>query len=286
MLNSLRENLVIYDKTTGEKVIQSENSNAFIVIGRDRNSGRSSGKGGLAYSGAAAIDIVVGRLGSTPIVNFSTADNLKLISSNFELDSARIYISEKSNIDKYLGIPSFPLMVGGKPVFLDTTDNKSAVALKSDCTRIVGRDNVKIVTSHFQGQLNKQKSISGIDIIAGYDIPDAAHDPQPMVKGDNLRMALISMINTIENVQATVASFLESQHTINTALANHKHHLDVASYISDTPLDKASYDSILKLLKKTQVDIVSNNMLFQKSILDFITPSSPRYINSSWNRVN
>ncbi len=281
----LQENIIDYDKTSGEKVIKSDNSSAYIVMGRDRNSGRSSGKGGLAFSGAAAIDIVVGRLGSNKILNFTT-ETKYLASNNFELDAARIYISENSNVDKYFGIPDYPLIINGQPKFLETSDGKSAIGLKSDCTRIIGRDNVKIVTSHFNGQFGKSKVISGIDIIAGYDIPDAKHDLQPMVKGENLKMALMSIINTIEQVQATVASFLESQHKINTALANHKHHLDVASYISHVPLNKKMFDDILKILKKTQTDVVSNNILFQKQILDYLTPSSQKYINSAWNRVN
>ena len=81
-----------------------------------------------------------------------------VVENNFASDAARIYICSRTNVDKDFGLAGFFQEIGNgrfKP--------RSAVAIKADLVRIIGREGVKIVTGRAQnikagpsGELNSQ----------------------------------------------------------------------------------------------------------------------------------
>lgn len=122
-----------------ETVVSGE-YNSFVVLGRDRNSTWASGNGGRGMLQCGMIDLVAGR------AQLIIADNKKnkkdilqgvgYVGPMFHSDAARIYITQKAeDIDQY-----FSLMPSSGP----TSKMKSAVAVKADQIRIIGREKVRI----------------------------------------------------------------------------------------------------------------------------------------------
>ena len=78
-------------------------NNSWIVLGRDRNASRMSGYGGKGDTQCASIDIVAGRMGSE-VEAFDADGESLFINPSFKKDAARIYISQKTDIDKYFDL--------------------------------------------------------------------------------------------------------------------------------------------------------------------------------------
>jgi hypothetical protein len=127
-----------------EKNYQGLN-NTTITLGRDCPAGIFSGANRSTQSGM--IDIVAGRMSSVIHRELSAAsaekeNNFRTseFDRNFFADAARVYISQKTlRVDEYLG---FDYKIGHNGN-ADTL-NLSAAIVKADCTRIVGRENVRI----------------------------------------------------------------------------------------------------------------------------------------------
>lgn len=275
-----------YDRTPTENIIKGP-KNSYIILGTDRHAGTSSGFGGKGYTGASCIDIIAGHMGSRPID--SLFEQKILSGKDFKNDSARIYLSQKCNIDEYFKIPAIGIKIGSSTIPLEQPNGKSGIGIKADSVRIIGRENIKIVTSHKSiNSLERKGDDGGVDIIAGYNCVGV--DPylklQPMVKGDNLIKLLKEIINRIEDTQATVATFMETQKKINDIFIKHKHQTGA---IGDATSNIIGDDGSLKsfeLLTRTVPGIIEN--FTRNASIDgtYFTPTSPDYINSLWNRVN
>ncbi len=129
-----------FDKANCEEKIQG-NHNSFIILGRDRPGDWKTGAGGKGDLQCGMIDIVVGR-GQAVIANNKKKKKAKILEGvekvgpMFHSDAARIYITQRAlNIDQYFGLRRS----GGK-----TSINKSAVAMKADHIRVIGREKVRI----------------------------------------------------------------------------------------------------------------------------------------------
>ena len=205
-----------YISLTEEKMINKGNS--FIVLGLDRPSNILSGYGGTKDTQCAAIDIVAGRLGHRA-VRQDNKGNVLNVDPNFKLDAARIYISQKSNVDSYFGLAE------GSVGNTSSDSPRSTVALKADTVRIIARENIKLVTRTDKensqgGELtNASTQAYGIDLIAMND--DAGL--QPLVKGSNLQMCLTETIDGIHDLRELFKNFLEYNRTLTQALMNHTH---------------------------------------------------------------
>lgn len=106
-----------------------------IVFGRDRNArSHFSGYGGRGCTSAGSIDIVVGSGGPSP-------EHRQVAGPNFFTDASRIFLSQRADIDRYLNLSTNP-DVGVSP-----SENRAAIAIKSDSVRIVGREGVRIYTN-------------------------------------------------------------------------------------------------------------------------------------------
>ncbi len=281
-----REIKTKYERATGEVVLDGH-SNCFIVLGRDRNAGTMSGRGGQGHTGAAAIDLIVGHLGPRPYESFFGIK--QNTGKDFKNDAARIYMSQKCNIDEYFEIPKIQTELAGIKFDIENSADKSAIGIKADNVRVIGRETVKIVTSHGgQNTLSGEAILGGIDIIAGYNLLglDQSLDLQPMVKGNNLIMLLKQMVKLIESNLATVSDFMKKQKEINDILAKHTHQSGDAGMPTSDMLGVNIIIKNYELLTTTLPGIIGN-FIDQSSInADYFNAGHPLFINSSFNRVN
>lgn len=275
-----------YDKASGETVIDS-NANAFIVLGRDRDAGVSSGFGGIGHSGASCIDIIVGHLGPKPIDKIN--DKIILTQKNFKLDATRLYLSQRSNIDGYFGIPKIGAKIGNVVLDIDDSYAAAAAALKSDTVRLIARHNVKIVTHHdIFNTISVRPTRGGIDILAGCNKMKADKTllPQPMVKGNNLIQLLKEIIARIDDVQTTVTNFMNTQKEINDIFSSHTHQSNKAGLSTSGIVGKEASLKNFKLLSEVIPDIIQNHISNVSIDGSYFEPFHEKYINSIWNRVN
>jgi hypothetical protein len=196
--DNLIEPIPNFNKRNSEKVIRGAN-NTWVVLGRDRPGEVGSGYGN--ETGAGSIDIVVGRMSSniqTSIINEqSLRSDMLSVDNNLALDASRIYISQKTDVDK-----NFNLASG----FIGQTTAKAAIAIKSDSIRIIGREGVKIITKvdSKNSQGASIVSVPGIDFIAGND----DSDQQPVVKANVLKLLLKDIIKAINDLNSVLDVFL------------------------------------------------------------------------------
>lgn len=264
-----------YISTNSEKVIVNKNS--WIVLGRDRPGKRTDGYGGSGDTQCASIDMIVGRLGKN--VRKVDENNQQLwVDPNFKLDAARIYLSQKTDIDK-----NFDL-VSGK---VGQSTAKSGLALKADAIRIIGREGIKLITrtDNFNSQGGKVISVPGIDLIAGNDDVDL----QPLVKGQNLTKALERLTYHVDKLNGIVDAFLMSQMEFNEALTHHYHYSPFFSAPTTPAIDVVVPKGIKTLAD--QLNKVKRSLVFHKINLSsfsftYFNPAGEKYICSRYNNSN
>jgi len=196
-----------YNAAPSEAVTEGENNN-FIVLGRDRPKGLKSGYGGKGDTHSGKIDIVVGMQGIN--VKEESEDGQRLYTDpDLILDAARIYISQKTDVDD-----NFHLKDGK----VGNVKTRSAIAIKADGVRVIGREGIKLVTGtdKYNSQGVEISAVSGIDLIAGNrdlitsKIPDPFGEPQqiqylqPIPKGYNLEEALKSITQRVMRLNSVV----------------------------------------------------------------------------------
>jgi len=222
--NKNREDVPVWDPTGSEQIIASAH-NSFIVLGRDRNAGKASGKGGQGITQCGKIDLVVG-------LNSSNKPDQKNTNPNFFNDAARIYISQKANVDRYFGLAQ-----GSEVV---ESNNKSCAAIKADHVRLIGRNHIKLVTGQSRikqtekdARGNDLQSAGRIDLIAGNTTepnfafggvgPIKVDALQPLVKGINLSYMVSDLISIISEIQNQVFANKRAILEIATNYASHVH---------------------------------------------------------------
>jgi hypothetical protein len=133
---------ISFNAAMNEKVIS--NSNAYIVLGQDRPADESSGQGGQGAI-SDTIDLVVGRMASAH-GGKGPCDGM-FVGNSPAADAARIYISRSTKVDKNFGI----MRTAWENSYEKDEPQRSAIAVKADKVRIIGRSGVKIVTGGMQG---------------------------------------------------------------------------------------------------------------------------------------
>ena len=284
-------NYPLFNKADCEKLIYNENS--YIVLGKDRNASLRSGKSGMGADNCYAIDIVVGRNSSAK--KTGSQNSQTMVDTNFYTDAARIYISQKSNIDNYLGLSK------GSESGENDSNNRSAAAIKADHVRIVGRNHIKIVTGRGKtsgtgtsGERNSQggdiEVVGKIDFIAGNNTEPTTglsallagpgsptNKLQPLVKGDNM---LELMYDIVEHLSA-LYNFM---HGTNRDLATLQYLLS-SHFIPVPPLSPlgSALLTMNGLIEARKVDILfQQNNLEIGTKTDYMTEKGEKYINSSY----
>lgn len=268
--SELIEPIPEFVKATCEKVYSGKNNN-YIVMGRDRSGSRNSGYGGKGDTQASMIDIVVGRMADKPM------DNV-YVDPSFKFDSARIYISQKADIDDYFGIAPGS----------DHSKTKSAIGLKADAIRLVSRESIKLVAGGVDEKNSQGGDISsskfGVDIIAN----NVDSDLQPMVKGNNLVDAMKRLAHHVHKLNGIVEGLLIEQDKLNKEIKDHWH-------ISASPGKSTSTSPTLMLTapitiwrhwSKTKTSLRTNRINLQNWEKNYLSKTGEGYINSRYNKVN
>jgi len=215
-----------FNRATAEDVWSNKNS--WIVLGKDRN---ASLKSISMATDSSMIDLVAGRASSHKPFGKKTGSSPGqnvTVDPNFFNDAARVYISQKTDIDSHFGLA---------PVSNDRSKDRSGVGIKADCVRIIGRNSIKIVTGKAiakggaSGELNSQggkmDGPGSISLIAGNYTEESTLPLsnffrkvgnaltgretkevkvlQPIPKGDNLVECLRDIMDMIAKLSALIA---------------------------------------------------------------------------------
>ena len=287
------------NKAPSEKVIGGVN-NSYIIFGRDRPNIRMSGYGGKGGTQCAKIDLIAGMASS--MTKHGPPDSTVAVSPNFVLDASRIYMSQRCDIDAYMGLAESPG---------DKSKARSAIALKSDCIRLHARNNIKIVTGKSRygglgkdGELNssggKDEIPGTISFIAGnYTERELRQEAsffnpfkkmgrgreklQPLVKGENLVEFLEEIMGSVDAVLQQVAENTLLITQLGYSYAGHTHLLPMIPPIPIPPSPDGAPVGIR--VGKRGVEITGTHIpnLFTKSRFtrqNFLKVTSPVYINS------
>ena len=118
VFNSKRLQPMIERETAPSELVvaRGPDNNSFIVVGNDRPGKLHTGWGGKGHTQSDAIDLVAGMGGhctseviprnKTGASDDGTEEKVK-VNPNFFMDSARIYISAKTDVDKNFGLRKF-----------------------------------------------------------------------------------------------------------------------------------------------------------------------------------
>jgi hypothetical protein len=251
---------------------QSIDDNDCIIIGNDRPASRASGYGGQGHTQSKKIDICVGRGGGAPVSEL-------YYDPNFSSDAARMYISEKTDIDA-----NFNLANGKQGASIA----KSGIAIKADGVRVVGRDGIKLITrTEPKNSKGGTTSHNGIELIACNDDSDL----QRMVKGDNLIEALEDLTARVNELGSIVLNHINSQLQFNTHISSHTHPVVSSPFGSGVasispPLSAAGTQASAactenmteNFFQRTNIQILWKN--------NYLNPVSKKYICSRYNKVN
>lgn len=261
-----------FNAAKGEMILGGNENNAYIVLGKDCPSSVVSGYGGIGATQAAAIDIVVGRLSSVPNLD----NELLYTDNNYTLDAARIYISQRTDVDINFGLSDG--QVGNAKA-------KSAIALKADGLRFIAREGIKLVT---KTDANNSAGIeiaqhSGIDLIANNN----GEALQPMLLGDNTVNMLNDFVKEVINLQNRIEYFINEQQKFNNTIATHTHY-GFNGYKSTLSPELAVKNGELIINKLLNVDIAYyfQQVNFGNLITKYLYPNGSDSITSKYNRVN
>ena len=276
-LDNINEDVPEYIAAPCERVLQTKNfpGNAWIVLGRDRPASRTSGYGGAGDTQAASIDLVVGRMASEAR---GVDDNTEivLVDPDFKVDAARIYISQKCDIDNYFGL------VGG---VVGNSATRSSIGLKADGIRLIAREGIKLVTgtdaSNSQGA--SINGSYGIDLIANNDDSDM----QPIPLGSNLEEAITKLTEYVESLSGICFGIAKSQLSLSKELMTHRH-MGAFFALEGMPsiplIPTCAMDMYSMAMKMKDVQMLKVNLMKYK--MAYLTKFGSGYINSRYNNVN
>jgi hypothetical protein len=257
-----------YISTSNERAIAQGNSS--IVLGLDRPSNIFSGFGGKQNTHCASIDIVTGRLGYRGASHTKAGDYVNA-DPNFRLDAARIYISQKSDPDGYFGLAA------GSVGNTSPDIPRSTVAVKADTVRLIGRENIKLVTrtdaANSQGAPLPNTFVGGygIDLIALNDDKGL----QPMVKGDNLKECLKAIIEAIHDLRDLFDNFIEEDRKMTQAMLKHTHHSPFFG-----SLTAPDFTGILPTGIETLINKITNVQLQLNTSMQKLTTVQTNYLEA------
>lgn len=266
------ESKFAFNSANNETVLGGNDNNAYIVFGKDRPSSKMSGYGGEGSTQNSTIDIVVGRI--SPIIN--TEDKQLFVDNNITLDAARIYISQKTDVDVNFGITDG--QVGNSKA-------KSAIAMKADGLRFIAREGIKLVT---KTDVNNSAGIevtqhSGIDLIANNDDSKL----QPMLMGEHTTQLFRELIDEVDKLQNRFEYFIDEQQKFNNAVSTHTHYSPFFGAPTTLSPELAIKNGFLVVKKLLNVDV---GYYFQKvnfvGLINKYLENGEFSIKSKYNRVN
>lgn len=274
-----------YISAPGDTVLSSEN-NSFIVLGKDRVGPPGSGNDIKAIN-SAAITLCAG-LG-TAIKNSQIPLTARTtLSRAFYYDSAVLYISEQTDVDKNF-------LYNGES---DKSTNSSAIALKADELRLFARGQVKIVTGMDQfdkgavvndpeAPSHPKRDFSGISLVANNNDVDM----QPLVKGSNLEDFLNKLLDELEAAYGMINRLFDAQSKINEVIRNHTHLSDFtgAPLLINTDVAMVTGIDINQgTINQLSLSEIHNRRVsnIENMRKNYLQKNPKSYINSMYNKTN
>jgi len=266
---------------TDEKIIEGK-SNQFIIMGRDRMRGPCHGYGGQGLTSCGSIDIVAGLSGRLARTRLDPQkdegpSNTLYTNKSPELDAARIYISQRTDIDKNFSL---------KPGMVGQSAGKSGIAIKADAVRVVARDGIKLVTGTdvYDSQDIRINGITGIDLCAG-NLDDLL---QPLVLGNNLELALREIIELINDQSGIILTFLSEYLKMLNFMAVHTHISTAPGSPTSPSVDLATgcLNQFLFRAGPLVQDVLSLQTNCIAAAQNYTFPWGEGYINSPYNHTN
>lgn len=206
----------------GCEVVYSGHNNSEVVFGRDRNSSLASGNGGSGGTQCGMIDLVAGRLSSKIRDAKGKEDCDKLTGPNFFADAARIYITQRGDMDTYFGLNKIKKSAIGK------SDNASGIGIKADHVRMIGRQTVRIYAGKAEaggfGRSGEPNSRGGkIETGGVIELVSGESEMHPAVLGTNLILALRQIYTYLKQAFASIHAQASMQRSLLPYLAFHSH---------------------------------------------------------------
>lgn len=218
------------------------------------------------------IDLVVGRMASKP------KDDV-YVDPDFEIDAARIYISQKTDIDKNFKLPNGSM---------GQAEAKSGIGIKADGIRIIGREGIKLVvgTDNKNSQGGSVDSTYGIELIANIS-PDNDNDKvatiepdkeaqkrilnksliEPMVKGVSLAFAMDQLLDKVDQLSGIMSAFVKSQMEFNAVAGTH-FHVSPFFGMPTTPSAELASAAVQSSMELTQ-DVIIGLQKFKVNIVSY-----------------
>ena len=225
-------------------------SGSRIVLTKDNYGHRATGLGGAGGTMCEAIDIVAGSL-SCEKKDYNAETKSR---GNFITDGARIYLTERGDIQHYFGVGE-----ASKAVSV-TSKMKSGIGIKADHTLIIGRERVRIVAGLAAADggsrlVNLNENVTPrIEIAAIYD-----SEAQPAVLGNNLVNYLKKQNEEIQRLRNKLYELEMNLLRYKTAMALHTHigfGLGVVSTVPSAGAATQAAKSIPAFLETTQDNII------------------------------
>ena len=280
--------------------------NTFVTLGRDTPSREGTGYGRFPDSGM--IDLVAGRISSfrdgkgasppkTELVGGREVDKTFLVANNMFDDAARVDICQRTDVDKNFGL------VRG---YEKESVNDSAVAIKADSVRLVGRKSLKIVTgpaslsesTESDSQGNDTPVAPAIELIAGnnvdtktrispraFELTYEERRLQPVVTADRMVLAMKTQLDFLTSLTSAFQIFTQQQMLFNQALMTHSHQTNTFGFPGIAFPDPATFvQGVFTTLLDTFFTVPITNLAvadLTQFEMNFLKPVSPYYIGSS-----
>lgn len=214
------------EKIICRKSTLGRHSGARIVLTKDNYGSRSTGLGGAGGTKCEAIDIVAGQLSASKEIRTSETSSR----ANFAEDGARIYLTERGNINHYFATENTD------PITSVSDNLKSGIGIKADHTLVIGRERVRILAGLGKFQ-NGERLVTGTkEVNAKIEIGSITEDGyQPAVRGDNLVKYLYEVNDYIDEIAGKVDTLEQQLALYKVALAGHVHVVAVAGPSTPSP---------------------------------------------------
>ena len=185
---------------SNDYVIENKH-NASIVLGRDYEYDE------LNDTSIGMVDISAGRVPDSDLTGFKKTLVDEVTSGDLIADAAKIYVSQKTDIDALYGFT--PLG--------DPSTHKSAVGIKADAVRLVSRDpqaGIRLIvqpdsTGPRPGRNSQGGKVAGIEN-GVHLVGPGKEKMQALVKSDDLAESLGRLVSYVEQLEIMVWDFKRS----------------------------------------------------------------------------
>jgi hypothetical protein len=270
-LNRDCEDLPVYGpKAPIEKVFSrveegTKQSGARIVLTKDNYGNRTTGVGGAGGTMCEAIDIVAGSLSCEGSIRTSKTESR----ANFVSDGARIYLTERGDIQEYFAIGD-----GAKATSISSR-MKSGIGIKSDHTLIIGRERVRITVGFAQAHGVQRLVNYNSQITPRIEISRIGDTgAQPAVLGHNLQKYLRKQSEDMQTLRNRIQDLENKLVRYKTAMALHTHNAAGIGYVQVFPSPEAAQNgakSIPDFLETTVKNIIETYRQTLRDIRTFGT---------------